>query len=66
MLALFIDLAVTIPVDDFIIQEYKAAEVLLTTDISLLSIIGLLGKQVLTSSITSTGNTVTDFVVKFV
>lgn len=60
MLELIIGLIVTVAVGYFIVKEYKAAGVLLTAGITLLIITGLLGKQVLPSSVPSTGNTFTD------
>ena len=60
MLELFIGLAVTIAVGYFIVKEYKAAGVLLTAGITLLIVTGILGKQILPSSIASTGNSLTD------
>lgn len=60
MLELLVGLIVTVVVGYFIVKEYKAAGVLLTAGITLLIITGLLSKQVLPSSITSTGNTFTD------
>ncbi len=60
MLELFIGLIITVIVGYFIIKGYRAAGVLLTAGVSLLLITGLLGHQVLPSSITSTGNMFTD------
>ncbi|MFT7682762.1 MAG: DcuC family C4-dicarboxylate transporter [Moritella dasanensis] len=60
MLELFIGLIVTVAVGYFIVKEYKAAGVLLTAGITLLIITGLLGKQILPSSVESTGNILTD------
>ncbi|ELC3205977.1 TPA: anaerobic C4-dicarboxylate transporter DcuC [Vibrio parahaemolyticus] len=60
MLELLIGLVVTIVVGYFIVKGYKAAGVLLTAGISLLLMTGFLGHDVLPSSITSTGNMVTD------
>ncbi|NQZ91963.1 MAG: anaerobic C4-dicarboxylate transporter DcuC [Moritella sp.] len=60
MLELLIGLVITISVGYFIVKEYKAAGVLLTAGITLLIITGLLGKQILPSSIASTGNGLTD------
>ncbi|WP_025519337.1 C4-dicarboxylate transporter DcuC, partial [Vibrio parahaemolyticus] len=60
MLELLIGLVVTIAVGYFIVKGYKAAGVLLTAGISLLLMTGFLGHDVLPSSITSTGNMVTD------
>ncbi|NQZ52021.1 MAG: anaerobic C4-dicarboxylate transporter DcuC, partial [Moritella sp.] len=60
MLELLIGLVITVGVGYFIVKEYKAAGVLLTAGITLLIITGLLGKQILPSSIASTGNSLTD------
>lgn len=60
MLELLIGLVVTIVVGYFIVKGYKVTGVLLTAGIGLLLIAGILGHQVLPSSINSTGNMVTD------
>ncbi|HGS4461204.1 TPA: anaerobic C4-dicarboxylate transporter DcuC [Vibrio metschnikovii] len=60
MLELLIGAIVTIAVGYFIVKGYKPAGVLLTAGIALLLMTGILGYAVLPTSITPTGNLITD------